>query len=96
LIKNNKKPEQQISARSSEKDLPMVYTVFFNPTKEHYKALQKLGSALARSDYPVVSRSGFRSPEEAESYIQSQYMPGWSRESFRIEEGSHPNPDLSW
>jgi hypothetical protein len=74
----------------------MVYTVFFNPTKEHYKALQKLGSALARSEYPVVSRSGFRSPEEAESYIQSQYMPGWSRESFRIEEGSHPNPDLSW
>jgi hypothetical protein len=74
----------------------MVYTVIFNPTKEHYKALQKLGHALERSEYPVVSRSGFRSPEEAESYIQSQYMPGWSRDSFEIIPGEYPNPDLTW
>jgi hypothetical protein len=74
----------------------MVYTVLFNPTKEHYKSLQRLGAALDRGSYPVVSRSGFQSPEEAEDYIQAQYMPGWSRESFRIIEGSAPNPDLSW
>jgi len=74
----------------------MVYTVIFNPTREHYKALQRLGSALDRDAYPVVSRSGFRSAEEAESYIQSQYMPGWSRDSFDIITGEFPNPDLSW
>jgi hypothetical protein len=74
----------------------MVYTVIFDPTKEHYKELQQLGSALDRDEYPVVSRSGFLSVEEAESYIQSQYMPGWSRDSFDIITGESPNPDLSW
>jgi hypothetical protein len=39
----------------------MTYTVIFNPTKEHYQALQRFGSALDRSEYPVVSRSGFQS-----------------------------------
>lgn len=34
----------------------MAYTVIFDPTNEHYKALRKLGSALERSEYPVVSR----------------------------------------
>jgi hypothetical protein len=74
----------------------MVYTVLFEPTNEHYRALKRLGYAMERSEYPAVSRSGFRSPEEAEDYIQAQYMPGWSRDSFEIVEGEAPNPDLSW
>lgn len=74
----------------------MVYTVIFNPTREHYKALQRFGSPLDRDKYPVVSRSGFRSVEEAERWIRSSYMPGWSRDSFEIIEGEFPNPDLSW
>jgi len=54
----------------------MIYTVIFNPTNKHYKSMQKFGTVLERSKYPVVARSGFQSPEEAEKYIRSMYMPG--------------------
>jgi hypothetical protein len=76
----------------------MIYTVIFNPTKVDYKTLQKLGYALERSKYPVVSKSGFRSEEDAQRYIDSQYQPGAgkSRESYSIVEGSYPDPDLTW
>ncbi len=69
----------------------MVYTVFFKPTKEHYKALQKLGSALERSEYPVVSRSGFRSPEAdcgldaagVTDRVHRSSAPGWRSRNSR-------------
>jgi hypothetical protein len=76
----------------------MIYTVMFDPTKADYKILQKLGYALERSKYPVVSKSGFQSYEEANSYMESEYQPGAgkSRESYSIIPGSRPDPDLTW
>ena len=64
----------------------MPYKVIFNPTNADYKVLQKLGYALDRSEYPVVSESGFPSRADAQEYIDSQYQPGAgkSRESYRI------------
>jgi hypothetical protein len=76
----------------------MSYTVIFNPTKDDYKILQKLGYALERGKYPVVSKSGFPSREEAREYIEGQYQPGAgkSRESYSVIEGSYPDPDRTW
>jgi hypothetical protein len=73
----------------------MTYTVLFNPTNADYKILKKLGHALDRNVYPVVSRSGFQSVGEAQEYIDSNCYPsfGKSREAFRIIPGSYPNPD---
>jgi hypothetical protein len=76
----------------------MTYTVFFNPTNADYKALQKQGFAPPeRSEYPVVSKSGFRTYDEAQEYIDSQCYPGIkSHESYFIRPGSYPDPDLTW
>lgn len=76
----------------------MIYTVWFNPTKADYKIKQKLGSALDRSRYPVVSKSGFRSYQEAEQYIDSQCYPsfGQPRASYEIRAGAQPDPDRTW
>ena len=63
----------------------MVYKVEFDPTEEHYDAMKKLGRAEKRSKYPIVAGENFRSPEEAERFIESMgTMPGWSRKSYRI------------
>jgi hypothetical protein len=76
----------------------MTYTVTFNPTDADYKILRKLGFALERGNYPVVSKSGFQSTADAQRYIDSQEHPGAgkSRESYRIIPGSYPDPDRSW
>ena len=76
----------------------MTYTVIFNPTNADYKILQKLVYALERNEYPVVSKSGFQSRADAQGYIDGQYQPGAgkSRESYRIIEGSYPDPDSTW
>ena len=73
----------------------MAYTVTFNPTDADYKILKKRGIAFDRSVYPIVSRSGFQSREEAQDYIDSNWNPvvGQSREAYRIIPGSYPNPD---
>ena len=75
----------------------MVYTVTFNPTDADYKILKKLGNAFGRNVYPIVSRSGFQSREEAQAYIDSNWSPsyGQSREAYRIIPGSYPNPDMN-
>jgi len=67
----------------------MPYTVMFNPTSADYKILKRLGYALDRSEYPVVSMSGFRSHAEAQEYIDGQWYPGAgkSRESYSIVQG---------
>jgi hypothetical protein len=67
----------------------MPYTVMFKPTDADYRILKKLGYALDRSEYPVVSMSGFRSPAEAQQYIDGERSPGSgkSRESYFILEG---------
>ena len=76
----------------------MSYTVFFDPTNADYRTLQKLGYALERSKYPVVSKSGFQSREDALRYIEGQHQPGAgkSRESYSIRPGSYPDPDRTW
>jgi hypothetical protein len=76
----------------------VTYTVIFEPTNSDYKVLKKLGYALARDKYPVVSKSGFESHEDALRYINAQAYPGAgkSRESYRIIPGSFPDPDLTW
>jgi hypothetical protein len=76
----------------------MVYTVVFNPTDADYKIMRRLGYALERGKYPVVSKSGFGSPEDAQRYIDQQEQPGAgkSRESYRIIPGSFPDPDRNW
>lgn len=73
----------------------MVYTVAFNPTDADYKILKRRGTAHERSIYPIVSKSGFRSREEAQDYIESNWNPavGQSREAYSIITGSYPNPD---
>lgn len=73
----------------------MVYTVVFKPTDADYKILQKLNKAFDRNVYPIVSRSGFRSREEAQDYIDSNWNPavGQSRQAYSIIPGSYPNPD---
>jgi hypothetical protein len=73
----------------------MIYTVTFEPTDADYKILKKRGIALDRDVYPIVSRSGFRSVEEAEDYIASNVQPsfGQSRAAYDIRIGSYPNPD---
>lgn len=75
----------------------MIYTVFFDPTKADYKFLQRSGYALDRSRYPVVTKSGFKSYEDAERYVDSQVHPGAgkSRESFKIGPGAYPEPDMT-
>lgn len=67
----------------------MPYTVMFNPTNADYKILKRLGYALDRSEYPVVSMSGFQTQAEARSYIDGQWQPGAgkSREAYSIVEG---------
>jgi hypothetical protein len=67
----------------------MPYTVMFNPTNADYSILKKLGYALDRSEYPVVSMSGFQSRTEAQEYINGQWSPGSgkSREAYTIVEG---------
>ena len=76
----------------------MVYTVIFDPTDADYKIMHRLGYALARDKYPVVSKSGFGSYEAAERYIDQQEQPGAgkSRESYRVISGSFPDPDRTW
>ena len=73
----------------------MVYTVTFDPTDADYKILKKRGAAHERSVYPIVSRSGFASREDAQAYIDSNWNPvvGPSREAYSIIVGSYPNPD---
>jgi hypothetical protein len=67
----------------------MPYTVMFNPTNADYKILKRLGYALDRSKYPVVSMSGFQSHAEAQEYIDGEWQPGGgkSRESYSIVQG---------
>jgi hypothetical protein len=67
----------------------MPYTVMFSPTNADYRIMEKLGYALERSEYPVVSMSGFRSHAEAQEYINGEWSPGSgkSRESYFIVEG---------
>jgi hypothetical protein len=67
----------------------MPYTVMFSPTNADYRILKKLGYALDRSEYPVVSMSGFGSSAEAQEYIDGQWSPGSgkSREAYSIVEG---------
>jgi hypothetical protein len=67
----------------------MPYTVMFNPTNADYRILQKSGYALDRSEYPVVSMSGFESRAEAQEYINGQCSPGQgkSREAYSIVQG---------
>jgi hypothetical protein len=67
----------------------MPYTVMFKPTNADYRILQRLGYALDRSEYPVVSMSGFRSRAEAQEYINGESSPGSgkSREAYSIVEG---------
>jgi hypothetical protein len=73
----------------------MVYAVIFDPTDADYKILKKRGIAFGCGVYPIVSRSGFRSPQEAEDYIDSNWNPavGQSREVYSVIPGSYPNPD---
>lgn len=75
----------------------MIYTVIFNPTNADYKILKKRGIAFERNVYPIVSRSGFRSREEALEYIDSNWNPavGQSREAYEIIPGSYPDPDMT-
>src|SRR5204862_495726 len=47
----------------------MPYAVMSSPTNADYRIMEKLGYALERSEYPVVSRSGFRSRAEGQEYI---------------------------
>ena len=67
----------------------MLYTVMLSPTNADYRILKKLGYALDRSEYPVVSMSGFGSSAEAQEYIDGQWSPGSgkSREAYSIVEG---------
>ena len=67
----------------------MPYTVMFNPTSADYRILKRDGRALDRSEYPVVSMSGFRSEAEAQKYIDGQWQPGAgkSREAYYIVAG---------
>jgi hypothetical protein len=55
----------------------MVYTVTFDPTDADYKILKKRGIAFDRNIYPIVSKSGFQSREEAQGYIEAG--PGGAR-----------------
>ena len=73
----------------------MIYTVVFDPTDADYRILKKRSIAFDRSTYPIVSKSGFRSREEAQGYIDSNWNPvlGQSRESYSIIPGSYPDPD---
>jgi hypothetical protein len=78
----------------------MPYTVRFNPTNADYKILKRLGFALGRSEYPVVTMSGFRSEAEARKYIDGPVHPGGgkSRESYSIVEGPilTSDPERIW
>jgi hypothetical protein len=77
----------------------MTYTVMYNPTNTDYRILKRLGYALDRSEYPVVSMSGFRSRAEAQGYIDGEWSPGQgkSRESYYIIEGSYTDdPGRIW
>jgi len=67
----------------------MAYTVMFNPTNADYRILKRSGYALDRSEYPVVSMSGFQSRAEAQGYINGEVSPGSgkSREAYFIVEG---------
>jgi hypothetical protein len=75
----------------------MTYTVFYDPTNSDYKWLKKAGYALDRSRYPVVTKSGFESYEDAKRYVDSQVHPGAGKsiDSFDIKPGSYPEPDMT-
>ena len=63
----------------------MTYRIEFNPTEDHFRTMQRMGTAKKRSDYPLVVERGLRSPEEAERFIKDMgTSPGWSRDSYRI------------
>jgi WD40 repeat protein len=81
--------------RHGQEEIKMGYTVRFHPTDADYRILKKRGDAYDRDVYPIVSKSGFQSREEAQAYIDSNWNPaiGRSREAYSIIPGTFPDPD---
>ena len=52
----------------------MTYRIEFNPTEDHFRAMQRMGTAQKRSSYPLVVERGLGSlfaSEEAERFIEA-------------------------
>jgi len=71
----------------------MNYGVYFKPTDHDYRILKgqdpEIKRAKRKNLYPALLKSGFRSREDAQSFINEQY---YSPESYYIGPGSSSDP----
>jgi hypothetical protein len=71
----------------------MIYRVYFNPTDHDYRILKRRNPEIKRAKrkdlYPAYVMSGFRTREEAQSFINGQ---DYSPESYHIAPGTSSDP----